>query len=163
MHKIKDFEITLISKDGINVKQLYDVPGDEEAWERDWVLFFTKKRPRGIVVLIDHENTAKNRAALRFVINMIQRDEPWQLFRRRKGYAKARKELKAFLLLVNKEDFWKGHMILDDIMKSYQEEIQSLENLVEKLGIWYDIRACSAKYGDGVNDAMRDFVTEVLN
>lgn len=164
MHRVNNFEMTLISAEGINVKHLYDVPGDEAAWEKDWVPFFIQKQPRGVIVLIDHENVASNRAAVRFVIEMIQHTDPWwRLFKRRRGVAKARKKLKAFLLLVNKEDLWKGQMTLDDIMLNYRAEIQDLDKLMERLGVWYDIRACSAKYGHGVNEAMRDFVAAVLD
>jgi hypothetical protein len=73
----------------------------------------------------------------------------------------ARRNLRSFLLLVNKSDLWQAGMPLDKLMLPYSNEIKRLNNQAARLGYRVKIQSVSVINGTGVDDAMRAFFNTI--
>lgn len=138
-----------IGDEMMRLKPTRDVGGEYEMWETDWVELFRETKPRGIIFLLDHTDILKHKDALNFVMNMIE-EEP-----------DAKRNLKAFMLLVNKSDLWLGDTTLDKLMTNYGNEIKRMHNQAERLGYQATIYSSSVTTGVGVRDAMRAFFNAI--
>jgi GTPase SAR1 family protein len=136
---------TTLGEELIRVKPTRDVGGEYEMWDTDWVELFRETKPRGIIFMVDHTEILKHKDALNFVMNMIEEE------------AEAKRNLHAFMLLVNKSDLWLQDTSLDKMMANYSNEIKRLRNQGERLGYKVLIQSASVTKGIGVHDAMRVF------
>jgi hypothetical protein len=133
----------------VKLKPSRDVGGEYAMWETDWVDLFRAAQPRGILFLIDHTDAYAHKDALNFVMQMIE-DEP-----------AARKELKAFYILVNKSDAWGDEMTLDDILGYYKNEQKRLKSQSDRLGYRYEIAEGSLITNRGVIEFMKKFINTI--
>lgn len=138
-----------IGEEMMRLKPTRDVGGEYEMWETDWVELFREAKPRGIIFMIDHTELLKHKDALNFVMNMIEEER------------EAQKNLKAFLLLVNKSDLWLPQTPLDKLMGQYSNEIKRLGQQSERLGYKASIYSSSVTTGVGVREAMRTFFNSI--
>jgi hypothetical protein len=138
-----------IGSEHIRLKPTRDVGGEYEMWETDWLELFRETRPRGIIFMIDHTDLLNHKDALNFVMNMIEEEMD------------AKRNLKAFLLLVNKSDLWQSQTSLDKLMLNYGNEVKRLRNQAERLGYKTWIQSTSVTTGIGVDDAMRTFFNAI--
>lgn len=133
----------------VKLKPVRDVGGEYAMWETDWVELFREAQPNGILFLIDHTDPYAQKDALNFVMQMIE-DEP-----------AAAKALKAFYILINKEDLWGDQMNQDDILQHYRNEQKRLKAQAERLGFQYAIRTGSLKTNEGVPAFMSSFIDQL--
>lgn len=140
---------SFIGDEMMRLKPTRDVGGEYEMWETDWVELFRETKPRGIIFLLDHTDILKHKDAINFVMNMIEEE------------ADAKRNLKAFMLLVNKSDLWLANTTLDKLMTNYSNEIKRMHNQAERLGYQATIYSSSVATGVGVREAMRDFFNAV--
>lgn len=138
-----------IGSENIRLKPTRDVGGEYEMWETDWLDLFRETRPRGIIFMIDHTDVLNHKDALNYVMNMIEEETD------------AKRNLKAFLLLVNKSDLWQSQTSLDKLMLNYGNEVKRLRNQAERLGYKTWIQSSSVTTGVGVDDAMRTFFNAI--
>ena len=138
-----------IGDEMMRLKPTRDVGGEYEMWETDWLELFRDAKPRGIIFLIDHTDVLKHKDALNFVMNMIEEE------------ADAKRNLKSFLILVNKSDLWLPDTTLDKLMANYGNEVKRLHNQAERLGYQATIQSSSIATGVGVRDAMRTFFDQI--
>ncbi len=138
-----------IGDEMMRLKPTRDVGGEHEMWETDWVELFREAKPRGIIFMIDHSDILKHKDALNFVMNMIEEEK------------EAQRNLKAFLILVNKSDLWLPQMPLDKLMNQYGNEIKRLGQQAERLGYKASIYSSSVTAGVGVREAMRTFFNSI--
>ncbi len=138
-----------IGDEMMRLKPTRDVGGEYEMWETDWLELFRDAKPRGIIFLIDHTDVLKHKDALNFVMNMIEEE------------ADAKRNLKSFLILVNKSDLWLPDTTLDKLMTNYGNEVKRLHNQAERLGYQATIQSSSIATGVGVRDAMRTFFDQI--
>lgn len=138
-----------IGDETMRLKPTRDVGGEYEMWETDWLDLFRETKPRGIIFLIDHADVLQHKDALNYVMNMIEEETD------------AKRNLKAFMLLVNKSDLWLPNTTLDKLMGSYSNEIKRLHNQAERLGYQVTIHSSSVATGVGVRDAMRSFFNTI--
>lgn len=136
---------SFIGDESMRLRPTRDVGGEYEMWDTDWVELFREAKPRGIIFLVDHTDVLKHKDALNFVMNLVE-EEP-----------DARRNLRAFLLLVNKSDLWLPDTSLDKLMNDYGNEIRRLNNQAERLHYKAMIHSSSVATGVGVRDAMRSF------
>ncbi|MBC6936993.1 MAG: hypothetical protein DWB42_14300 [Chloroflexi bacterium] len=133
----------------MKLKPNRDVGGEYAMWETDWIELFREAQPRGILFLIDHTDVHLQKDALNFVLQMIE-DEP-----------AARRNLKAFYILVNKADLWSGETTLEEIVHHYRNEQRRLKGQAERLGYKWYITDGSLVSGRGVPDLMRKFFNAI--
>ncbi len=138
-----------IGDEMMRLKPTRDVGGEYEMWETDWVELFREAKPRGIIFMIDHTEILKHKDALNFVMNMIEDEK------------EAQKNLKAFLVLVNKSDLWLNQSPLDKLMAQYGNEVKRLGQQSERLGYKASIYSSSVTTGVGVREAMRTFFNSI--
>jgi hypothetical protein len=138
-----------IGEETMRLKPLRDVGGEYDMWETDWVELFEQARPRGIIFLIDHTDILSHKDALNFIMNLIEEDTA------------ARRNLKGFMLLVNKSDVWLPTTTLDALTAQFANEIKRLRNQGERLGFQTWIHSASVTQGTGVGDAMTIFFNAV--
>ena len=81
-------------------------------WETDLVELFKTAQPAGIVFMLDHVDMSTHKEALNFVLQMIDEDE------------RTRKNLRAFLILVNKSDLWDEDTTLETLLDEYRNEMR---------------------------------------
>ena len=136
---------TTLGDELVRVKPTRDVGGEYEMWDTDWLELFREAKPRGIIFMVDHTDILKHKDALNFVMNMIEEE------------TEAKRNLRAFMLLVNKSDLWQQDTSLDKMMANYSNEIKRLRNQGERLGYKTLIQSASVTKGVGVHDAMRVF------
>jgi hypothetical protein len=134
---------------GMRLRPRRDVGGEYSMWETDWVELFRQTKPRGIIFLIDHEHPPQHKDALNFVLQMLD-DE-----------IEARRHLKMFTLLVNKEDLWCDDTNVDELLLNYRNETRRLRSQAERLGYDYAITATSLVTGVGVEEAMARFFNTI--
>jgi hypothetical protein len=127
------------------LKATRDVGGEYAMWETDWVELFREAKPRGIIFMLDHTDVHLQKDALNFVLQMIE-DEP-----------NIAKGLRAFYVLVNKQDIWGEYMQLDEILGHYKNEQKRLRAQAERLGYQYAITYGSLYTGKGVKAMMKSF------
>lgn len=135
--------------EGMRLKPVRDVGGEYDMWDTDWVDLFREAQPRGIIFMVDHTDVLAHKDALNFVMNMIEDEK------------EAQKNLKAFLLLVNKSDLWLPTTPLDKLMTQYNNEIKRLGQQSERLGYKASIYSSSVTTGVGVREAMRTFFNSI--
>jgi hypothetical protein len=129
----------------VRLKPNRDVGGEYAMWDTDWVALFREAQPRGILFLIDHNEPYLHKDALNFVMQMIE-DEP-----------QARKNLKAFYVLVNKADLWGGETRLDDLLQYYRNEQKRMKGQAERLGYTWGFFEGSVATGQGVAELLNRF------
>jgi len=158
--RIGSFDPGILGRDAHRARKVFDVSGERTAWERDWCDIYTRVCPRGILFVADHGRVEEHRQALGFLIDMLQTNDPFRLFRRRRPYPRARRRLRALFLVFNKCDIWQGTTCRDDLLAPFAPEIQRIERLIHRQlpRVQYYVRSCSAKYGDGVREMWKDFV-----
>lgn len=176
--ELDPFQIYVVGRSPVKVAGVYDVSGEsDEEWKYGtsgesltwslWEEIFIGQTPRGIIFMIDHESIEKNKAALRYVIDMINRSDPpvsrWaRIFGRRKR-TKARQNLKVFMLLVNKLDIWeKQGLTMEKILSDYAAEINDLIAIIKRNNGKLQRDAISALYGTNCERALQGFVLGLL-
>lgn len=142
---VDDFASRVDNDKYLKLKPNRDVGGEHSMWETDWLELFREAQPRGIIFMIDHTDPYIHKDALNFVMQMID-DEP-----------EARKNLKAFFIMVNKSDLWSGETEFDDILQTYKNEQKRLKALAERFGFKWSISNGSLMTGEGVAEIMRKF------
>ncbi len=140
---------SFIGEEMMRLKPTRDVGGEYEMWETDWLELFRDAKPRGIIFLIDHTDVLKHKDALNYVMNMIEEETD------------AKRNLKSFLILVNKSDLWLSDTTLDKLMMNYGNEVKRLHNQAERLGYQATIQSSSIATGVGIRDAMRTFFNHI--
>lgn len=138
-----------LGDEGLRLRPTRDVGGEYAMWETDWAELFRETKPRGIVFMIDHTDVLTHKDALNFLLNLID-DE-----------GDSRRNLKAFLLIVNKADLWSSTTTLDKLMLTYSNEIKRLNQQAARLGYRVIIQSASVTQGIGVADAMTTFVNTI--
>lgn len=138
-----------VNGQGMRLKPKRDVGGEYSMWETDWVDLLRDAKPRGIIFMIDHNNFYQHKDALNFVLQMIDEE------------VVATKRLKLFMLVANKSDLWADGTTLDDILENYRNETRRLKSQSERVGYDYVIRATSLKTGEGVAEAMAEFLNAI--
>jgi GTPase SAR1 family protein len=133
----------------MKLKPNRDVGGEYSMWETDWVDLFREAEPRGIIFMIDHTDSANQKDALNFVMQMIE-DEPH-----------AARNLKAFFILVNKQDLWGDTHTLEEIETRYRNEKRRLANLAERLGFRWAMASGSLLTGKGVRPFIKQFFNTI--
>ncbi|MFN8529236.1 MAG: GTPase domain-containing protein [Anaerolineae bacterium] len=136
--------------EAMRLKPIRDVGGEYDMWETDWVDLFRDAKPRGIIFLIDHTDVLAHKDALNFVMNMIDEEK------------EAKRNLKAFLVIVNKSDLWGGKLTIDDLLHSYGNEIKRLKNQAERIGFdtWIvgaSVRDGATTSGEPLSGSLRNF------
>jgi hypothetical protein len=163
--RLPEFDFVVVGHKDVTIKRLFDVGGDKAAWD-DWAIAFVNSRPRGIIFMVDHQRPDEHREALRHVIKLINpQDESGKGIRAlfgRDPYTRARKNLKAFLLLVNKCDLWERTTTLDEILSNYESEMRIIEQFMLAQGGQFYAQACSAKYGIHFEEVMLDFILGMI-
>lgn len=134
-----------IGANAMKLKPLRDVGGEYAMWETDWVELFREAQPRGILFMLDHTDVHLQKDALNFVLQMIE-DEP-----------EASRNLKAFYILVNKNDLWRDSTTLEEIVHHYRNEKRRLVSQAERIGYRWQIAEGSLETGSGVFEFVRDF------
>ncbi|GAB4475587.1 MAG: hypothetical protein Kow00124_16770 [Anaerolineae bacterium] len=140
---------TRLDGEGFKLRPRRDVGGEYAMWETDWVDLFQQTKPRGIIFMIDHTGPYQHKDALNFVLNLIE-DEP-----------AARRNLRTFLLLVNKSDLWGEAQTMESILDELRNETRRLKSQAGRLGYQYFIRQTSLVTGEGVMEAMADFFNSI--
>ena len=133
----------------IRMKVRRDVGGEYAMWDTDWIELFRESKPRGIVFMMDHTDAHLQKDALNYVMQMLE-DE-----------AEARKNLKAFFIVVNKSDLWEAETTQEDILKHYRNEQRRLNSLAERHNFKWAITSGSLKTGKGIKSAMREFLNNI--
>ncbi len=108
--------------EGMRLKPVRDVGGEYDMWDTDWIDLFREAQPRGIIFMVDHTDVLAHKDALNFVMNMIDEE------------IEAKRNMRAFVLLVNKSDLWGGKLSIDDLLHSYSNEIKRLKNQAARIG-----------------------------
>lgn len=134
-----------IGSNNMKLKPIRDVGGEYAMWETDWVELFREAQPRGILFMIDHTDVHLQKDALNFVLQMIDDEQD------------AARNLKAFYILVNKNDLWGDSTTLEEIMHHYRNEKRRLVSQAERVGYRWQISEGSLSTGNGVFEIMRDF------
>jgi hypothetical protein len=142
---VDDFASRVDGDKYLKLKPNRDVGGEHSMWETDWLELFREAQPRGIIFMIDHTDPYMHKDALNFVMQMID-DEP-----------EARRNLKAFFIMVNKSDIWNSETDFDDILQTYKNEQKRLKALAERVGFKWSISNGSLMTGEGVTEMMRKF------
>jgi hypothetical protein len=129
----------------LKLKPNRDVGGEYAMWETDWVELFREAKPRGILFLADHTDIALHKDALNFVMQMID-DEP-----------EAARHLKAFFVIINKQDVWGIDHPLEEMTSAYRNEQKRLRAQAERLGYKWSFMGGSILSGYGMTEALRKF------
>lgn len=133
----------------LKLKANRDVGGEYAMWETDWVELFRQAEPRGIIFMVDHTDSALQKDALNFVLQMIE-DEPH-----------AARNLKAFFLLINKADVWGETTSQEEIEQRYRNEKRRLSNLAERLDFKWAMASGSLVTGRGVRPFIKQFFNTI--
>jgi GTPase SAR1 family protein len=133
----------------MKLKANRDVGGEYSMWETDWVDLFREAEPRGIIFMVDHTDSAVQKDALNFVMQLIE-DEPH-----------AARNLKAFFVLVNKQDLWGEATTLEEIEARYRNEKRRLSNLSERIGFKWAMAGGSLMTGRGVRPFIKQFFNTI--
>ncbi len=134
-----------VGEEGMRLRPKRDVGGEYSMWETDWVELLRDAKPRGIIFMIDGANPAAHKDALNFTLQMLEEE------------VVSLKNLKAFVLLVNKSDLWGEERSLDQVLEDYRNETRRLSHQAQRLGYEYFVSSSSLKSGDGVREAMIRF------
>ncbi|MDX2161642.1 MAG: ADP-ribosylation factor-like protein [bacterium] len=143
-----------IGGESMRLKPTRDVGGEYDMWETDWVDLFREAQPRGIIFLVDHTDVLAHKDALNFVMNLIDEE------------VEAKRNLKAFLILVNKSDLWGGKLPMDDLLHGYGNEIKRLKNQAGRIGFTTWIVGGSVQdgvtmTGEPLHTALRNFFNAI--
>lgn len=138
-----------LGDDTVRVKIERDVGGEYAMWETDWVDLFRQAQPTGIIFMLDHQDVRTHKEALNFVLQMIDEAET------------TRKNLKAFLILVNKADLWREDTSLDEILRQYANEMRRAKLLAGRLSLWHEVHGCSMIEGRGITGPMQGFINAI--
>jgi GTPase SAR1 family protein len=133
----------------LKLKANRDVGGEYAMWETDWIDLFREAEPRGIIFLLDHTDSAIQKDALNYVMQMIE-DEPH-----------AARHLKAFFILVNKQDVWGEGNTLEEIETRYRNEKRRLATLAERLDFKWAMAGGSLMTGKGVRSFIKQFFNTI--
>jgi len=140
---------TQVGREGFRVRPKRDVGGEYSMWETDWVDLLRDAKPRGIVFMIDSNNPVAHKDALNFTLQMIDEE------------IVAAKNLKVFMLLVNKSDLWINDKSMDDVLEDYRPEMRRLNHQAQKMGYKVFTFTTSLKTGEGVKEAMDRFFNKI--
>lgn len=179
IQKLNDFEVKLVGMGKKRFSGIHDVPGrpeeagatsaNENEWP-DWKNVFSEQTPCGIIFIIDHLNKEKNKAALRYVIEMIEHSyesEPKGLITKivrffRSIRLKSKENLKVFLLIVNKLDIWEENIVMKDILENYNEEIEEIKSIMKRNEGRFYVEKMSAKMGTNFEITFQNFIMGLL-
>jgi signal recognition particle receptor subunit beta len=106
-------------------------------------------KPRGIVFMIDSNNPIAHKDAFNFTLQMIEEE------------IVAAKNLKVFMVLVNKSDLWGDEKSMDEVLEDYRPEMRRLNHQAQKMGYKVFTFSTSLKTGEGVKDAMDRFFNKI--
>lgn len=140
---------THLGEDTFRLKLDRDVGGEYAMWETDWIELFRETKPAGIIFMLDHQDVRVHKEALNFVLQMIDEEES------------ATRNLRAFMILVNKADLWDADMTLDKVLQGYSNEMRRAKLLVQRRGLWYEVHRCSLLEGFGISGAMQGFLNAI--
>jgi hypothetical protein len=129
----------------MKLKPNRDVGGEYAMWETDWIELFREAKPRGILFLTDHTDIALHKDALNFVLQMID-DEP-----------ESARNLKAFFVVVNKQDVWGIDHPVDEMTGAFRNEQKRMRAQAERLGYKWSFMGGSVLNGVGMIDILRKF------
>ncbi len=135
--------------DSLRLKPNRDVGGEYAMWETDWIDLFREAEPRGIIFVIDHTDSAAQKDALNFVMQMIE-DEPH-----------AARQLRAFFILINKSDVWSENLTHEEIELRYRNEKRRLANLADRLNFKWALASGSLMTGKSVRPFMKQFFNTI--
>lgn len=133
----------------LKLKPNRDVGGEYAMWETDWVELFREAKPRGILFLTDHTDVALHKDALNFVLQMID-DEP-----------ESARNLKAFFVVVNKQDVWGIDHPIEEMIGSYRNEQKRMRAQAERMGYKWSFMGGSVLSGVGMIDILRKFFNTI--
>lgn len=136
---------THVSDEGFRLRPRRDVGGEYSMWETDWVDLLRDAKPRGIIFMIDGSNPIAHKDALNFTLQMMEEE------------IVAVKNLKAFLVLVNKSDLWSQERTLDQVLDDYRNETRRLQHQAKKMGFEVYIHETSLRTGAGAREAVDHF------
>lgn len=142
---VPDFSARVDAGRLVKLRPGRDVGGEYAMWDTDWVELFREVQPRGILFLIDHTEPYLHKDALNFVLQLID-DQP--------QYAR---NLRAFYVLINKQDLWGETQSLDDLLQFYKNEQRRLKGQAERFGYAWSISAGSVMTGQGVRETIERF------
>lgn len=140
---------THVGPEGVRVKPKRDVGGEYAMWDTDWVDLLRDVKPRGIIFMVDGSNPIAHKDALNFTLQMIDEE------------ILAVRNLKSFLMLVNKSDVWGGEKTLDEMLEDYRNETRRLNHQAQRLGYEVNVYATSLKTGEGVREALVRFFNTI--
>lgn len=145
---VSDFSAR-VGEGNIRMKVRRDVGGEYAMWDTDWIELFRESKPRGLIFMLDHTDVHVQKDALNFVMQMLE-DEP-----------DARKNLKAFFIVVNKSDLWENDTDLETLMRGYRNEQKRLNGLAERYEFKWAITSGSLMTGHGIKATMRQFFNTI--
>lgn len=166
LEQVPEFDFVIIGGREVTIKRMFDPPGEEKSWP-DWRKVLHESKPKGIIFVIDHERPEDHRKALRHVLNIIkpqdERPKKSVALLGKRAPPNDSKDVRSFLLLVNKCDIWEHDTTLGAILAPYENEIREIEELILNSGGRFFARACSAKYGTHFEEVMPDFVIGIMH
>ncbi len=133
----------------LKLKPNRDVGGEYGMWETDWVELLREAKPRGILFLTDHTDVALHKDALNFVLQMID-DEP-----------ESARNLKAFFVVVNKQDVWGIDHPVEEMVGAYRNEQKRMRAQAERMGYKWSFMGGSVLNGVGMIDILRKFFNTI--
>jgi hypothetical protein len=133
----------------MRVKARRDVGGEYSMWETDWVDLLRDAKPRGIIFMIDGDNPIAHKDALNFTLQMMEEE------------VVSIKNLKTFMVLVNKSDLWSEERTLEEVLDDYRNETRRLNHQAQRLGFEVLLHSTSLKSGEGVREAVEEFFKRV--
>ncbi len=140
---------TRVADETVRLNLERDVGGEYIMWDTDWVELFRETQPAGIIVMLDHLDPTLHKDAMNFVLQMIDEED------------KAKKKLRAMLVLVNKYDLWADQTNMESVMENYRNEMRRAKLLANRHGMWFEIHSCSLLEGVGIDEAMRGFLNQI--
>ncbi len=146
---IEDFEYRINKEKTIKLRPQFDVPGEAELRNAIWTQLLRDAKPTGIIFLMDHTDTQSHKEALSFIINMIDKD------------TMLRWRLKAFLILINKQDLWSDRTDKENIWKDYFSEDLRLRSMAERHKFKWKYAACSLTRGVGISEEISNFLNAI--
>jgi hypothetical protein len=133
----------------MRVRARRDVGGEYSMWETDWVDLLRDAKPRGIIFMIDGDNPIAHKDALNFTLQMLDEE------------VVSIKNLKAFMLLVNKADLWSEDRTMEEVLEDFRTETRRMHHQAQKLGYEVIIQSTSLKDGAGIREAVEQFFKRI--
>ncbi len=146
--EVPDFTARL-DGDAMKLRPVRDVGGEAPMWETDWVELFREAQPRGIIFILDHTDPYPQKDAFNFVMQMIEEEQ------------EASKHLRAFFVLINKEDLWADESSAQEIEDRYRNEKRRLITLADRRDFKWAMAPGSLMTGRGVRPFIKQFFNTI--